>query len=71
MKVKTNSINNQYLKPCPFCGHDASLFKGGFGEIAASCANKYCQCSLGSGIWFSTETAAINIWNKRSNDETV
>ena len=53
------------IKPCPFCGSEAKVYTGGFGEKYVSCTNNNCGGSLDGGIWFTTDEKAIEIWNKR------
>jgi len=52
-------------KPCPFCGGPAGVERGGFGERFVVCKNDQCGGGLGGGIWFTTDKAAIAVWNKR------
>ncbi|WP_456035920.1 Lar family restriction alleviation protein [Senegalimassilia anaerobia] len=50
------------LKPCPFCGHDASVF-GVCGVAKALCSN----CSANTGPRMSLQVA-IEDWNRRAID---
>ena len=50
------------LKPCPFCGHDASVF-GVCGVVKVLCSN----CSASTGPRLSLQ-GAIEDWNRRAID---
>nr|DAM03427.1 MAG TPA: restriction alleviation protein [Caudoviricetes sp.] len=50
------------LKPCPFCGHDASAF-GVCGVVKVLCSN----CSASTGPRLSLQ-GAIEDWNRRAID---
>ena len=50
------------LKPCPFCGHDASVF-GICGVVKVLCSN----CGASTGPRLSLQ-GAIEDWNRRAID---
>lgn len=50
------------LKPCPFCGHDASMF-GVCGVVKVLCSN----CGASTGPRLSLQ-GAIEDWNRRAID---
>lgn len=50
------------LKPCPFCGHDASMF-GVCGVVKVLCSN--CGASTGPRL---SLRGAIKDWNRRAID---
>ena len=50
------------LKPCPFCGHDASVF-GVVGVMKVICSN----CSASTGPRLSLQGATED-WNRRAID---
>lgn len=50
------------LKPCPFCGHDASVF-GVCGVAKVLCSN----CGASTGPRLSLQ-GAIEDWNRRAID---
>ena len=50
------------LKPCPFCGHDASML-GVCGVVKVLCSN----CSASTGPRLSLQ-GAIEDWNRRAID---
>ena len=54
------------LKPCPFCGGQAELFKGKFGFWHVKCGGRP-ECSvLPLTNSASTEAEAIAAWNSRA-----
>ena len=59
------------IKSCPFCGSQAKVVGGGFGERFVSCINRNCGGRLGSGIWFTTDEKAIEVWNQRAEQGEV
>ena len=65
------------LKPCPFCGGKASVFKAyrvvyginlGLGTAyTVACETERCVLEGGGGL-FDSEYSAIKAWNRRAND---
>ena len=58
---------NDKLKPCPFCGGEASICKK-YGSIFVRC-NK-CFASSGpfySNLMYRVEDKAADLWNRRAN----
>ena len=54
------------ILPCPFCGGEAKVYTGSFGEKFVTCIDeKQCGGRLGTGVWFTTDEKAIEVWNKR------
>lgn len=60
------------LKPCPFCGGEATLSQDafeetdGFNEWAVSCENVPCRDRIGVSSWgYASQSAAIEAWNTR------
>jgi hypothetical protein len=53
------------IKPCPFCGEEAEVNNGGFGEKYVTCKNNQCGGSLSGSIWFTSDEEAIEVWNRR------
>ena len=53
---------SEELKPCPFCGHDASVF-GVVGVMKVICSN----CSASTGPRLSLQGATED-WNRRAID---
>lgn len=52
------------LKPCPFCGSEASI-NSGTEDYYVSCRNVDCAAALVARS-FSSEEEAINAWNRRA-----
>jgi Lar family restriction alleviation protein len=52
------------LKPCPFCGSEASLFSGTEDHYVL-CRNTDCAAALVARS-FSSEGEAISAWNRRA-----
>lgn len=52
------------LKTCPFCGNDAEIAMGGFGERFGACKTKGCV-HFGSR-WSTTNEDAAKEWNRRA-----
>lgn len=58
---------SEELKPCPFCGGEANLYKyAKNGKFLVRC--EYCGVET---IYFGTEEIAIKAWNRRVNDEII
>lgn len=66
------------MKPCPFCGSNASLYyTGEQGQFRAECNNEDCGCALppwvlcekGENV-FDRMTLAVEYWNKRADETT-
>lgn len=53
------------LKPCPFCGGDASIRTNIFGEYEIVCK----KCFF-SAFTSPKKKVAINRWNRRTNNAT-
>lgn len=57
------------LKPCPFCGGEAELYK----HPRAVCFGVICtKCKTSTGMFYSTfdksaEDKAVELWNRRAN----
>lgn len=52
------------LKPCPFCGGEAKLYKAKSWEIFVECTS----CHTDSAIFYDVEKA-IEAWNRRTDNE--
>ena len=54
------------LKPCPFCGHDASVYRMHNG-------NYFCGCNAAGNICIyvvrATKEQAVTAWNIRVTDK--
>lgn len=56
-------MNNEELKPCPFCGGEAEIVMSG-GDRRVECK----KCGARSD-WYDTEAEAIAAWNRRNYSE--
>lgn len=60
------------LKPCPFCGEEATLqgYFAPYEEIAfyVACSGEFCEVSPMTND-FRTEQEAIEAWNRRASEE--
>lgn len=56
------------LKPCPFCGGEASVEIKWGNWFLVRCNN--CPCDLGRS-WFPKKRQAIEAWNRRSENNEV
>lgn len=63
-KVSDNAMTEQKLKPCPFCGGEASIYVA-YDDGYCVCCDE-CGCCLPV---YNTEEDAIREWNRRTNDE--
>ena len=71
---------SEKLKPCPFCGGIAAMFKmGNRDEWGVDCCSvpykkvlpNQCPMQKGSFGMYPSETEAIAAWNKRTSDGLV
>ena len=59
-------MKNFKLKPCPFCGGEASVWSIGGSEFyCIECDNEECGCVYGENMQLSFEEV-IEEWNKRA-----
>jgi hypothetical protein len=61
-----------YLKPCPFCGHKASMepwHGGGPNRVLVSCSNVEGRnlCQVGPHVVGDTPRQAASRWNRRKD----
>ena len=54
------------LKPCPFCGGEASVGVGDFGGMVC-----YCKKCFSQGKECEPEAEAIKAWNRRVDNGTI
>lgn len=69
---------NMELKTCPFCGATPSLLNRAAYEDTnphpdysawdVACGTQGCYFEFGADYWHETESAAAELWNKRTND---
>ena len=61
-------MNKPVLKPCPFCGGKASLYRveqpDGSVTYAVDCENAECEVSACTALHTAPEEAAA-VWNRR------
>jgi Lar family restriction alleviation protein len=55
------------LKPCPFCGVEASEFKDRGHSTAYSVGCFNCDCTIEANTWADTKAEAIAAWNTRAD----
>ncbi len=66
-------MNNEKLKPCPFCGGKADIIensgrkKGEAKSFHPCCHNEKCIMFVGA-LWYNNKTEAINAWNRRADN---
>ena len=70
-----NEDNDMELKTCPFCGATPSLlnraaYEGNpdYSAWDVACGTQCCYLEFGADYWHETESAAAELWNKRTND---
>lgn len=56
------------LKPCPFCGNDASVYRMRDGGYFAGCSAASDTCICGAGVIRDTKEHAVTAWNRRVTD---
>ena len=57
------------LKPCPFCGGDATLRKNEYSDgYYVTCLSKTCSVLVVT-CQRKTEEEAAEIWNRRANND--
>ena len=56
------------LKPCPFCGNDASVYRMHNGNYFCGCSTASDTCICGAGVIRDTKESAVTTWNRRVND---
>ena len=58
------------LKPCPFCGGEAKVGCEKYWQPKVSRRIICTNCYSSSG-WYRTEEEAIELWNRRSENEEL
>ena len=66
-EIKTEVQSWPNLKPCPFCGSLARMWKWGAGHTVIECVNYDVDIHRVS-IQGDTEAEAVDAWNRRAND---
>lgn len=65
------------LKPCPFCGHEASMQydhrwpddeEDGIAAFEVVCTNVDCPIYRADNTYFRSEAEAIEAWNRRVHE---
>lgn len=62
-------MNEPKLKPCPFCGGEAAMWKHeqvSYTEYRACCLK--CHVTQ-AGMYYFSEKEAIESWNRRADNE--
>ena len=60
-------MNEQNLKPCPFCG-SYPILRNEASEWKVECSSYACGC-MPSTWWCDTKEEVIEAWNRRAADE--
>ena len=66
---------SEELKPCPFCGGEARVYRYQYGEGTGRLVKKYvvecvkCRMELPIRLCSEHEAEAIATWNRRVNDD--
>ena len=58
-------MKERQLKPCPFCGHEASVYRTHNGGYFAGCSAASDTCICGAGVIRDTKESAVTTWNRR------
>ena len=53
------------IRPCPFCGKEASAYKVEIGAYQVTCVNEACPIVVRTFLT-RTEDEAVKIWTKRA-----
>ena len=56
------------LKHCPFCGHDASVYRMQNGNYFCGCGSASDTYICGAGVIRATKEQAVTAWNRRVTD---
>ena len=65
--IDADARRGDKLKPCPFCGSEASITTKHLPEEAwiIECSKHTCPASYMIGWWYDTIDEAIKFWNTR------
>ena len=62
-------MNNEALKPCPFCGSKGELHqKRSLETWIVECTKNSCPASYMIGYDYDTSEEAIEAWNRRTDN---
>ena len=64
--MRIGGMNMSELKPCPFCGGEATIEDNG-DFVDVSCKDMFCR-GWTSCLEFKTKQQAIEAWNRRAED---
>ena len=59
---------SEVLRYCPFCGHDASVYRMHNGNYFCGCSNVSDTYICGDGVIKATKEQAITVWNRKVTD---
>ena len=60
---------SEVLRYCPFCGHDASVYRMRNGNYFCGCSSASDTCICGAGVIRDTKEHAVTAWNRRVNNK--
>lgn len=68
--VGGQTIVDEELKPCPFCGGKAKVYTGEEFFLIGNekCNSVFCESCQATIRYFQTSKEAMNAWNRRENN---
>lgn len=70
MKIKIKTVKTKHsLKPCPFCGGQATVQEYPIAYCKTTYFVKCTNCYARSNSYLANPASAVEAWNRRVNDE--